>query len=274
MIRVGRVTAYNPPSGVVVSLKTSGQGPSVSVRMGRDYSDALRVRMRPLPTIGTWGLIFFPDGDIRSGVWGMAIEPGLLDALHYTGAVTDPYNDYDSHYSGYWFLRDGLGNFAEQHPDGSYFIAASGTALPTIYRHIVDSNQIQQKVAFTRSDRIPHPPSPYYYLFHHQTGTQISCDVSGNVSVSGNATATLSIAFNWGTLAINSSGVSINLPGSNTLNIDQAGGALNDAIVLVSKFLSKFNAHVHSDPQGGNTGVPTVALVATDVESTAVKISN
>ncbi len=62
------------------------------------------------------------------------------------------------------------------------------------------------------------------------------------------------------------------------------GGGTLEFAALASKIktvvddycVTKFNAHVHTDPQGGSTGVPTVLMVAkpvTDYQSSEVKLS-
>lgn len=279
---MARVTAHNPPWGLQVAFKSTGQGPTVPVTVLHDQADALRVRQRPLPVPGSWGLVAFPYGDVRNGVWLGAVYPSLIDALTTTDASgaaangTDPYIDYMSHFSGYWFMRDGMGNAAEQYPDGSYMLAASGTTLPTVYRHIVEDNK-QKQVALAQSDRIPSPPNPFNYLFHHQTGTEVSVDVSGNVVVSGSSVsgATLTLLFGGTSLSIDASGqVTLALPGSEMFNITQDGGSPSDALLLVSKFITAFNAHTHPDPQGGTTSPPSTPLAPSDVESTIIGISN
>lgn len=282
MSRIGRVTAYAPPSGVMVNFKTSGQTPSVYVRVGRDYSDGLRARLKPLPTIGSWGLVDFPDApmgqlDIRNGVWLCCIEPGLLNALHYTGAQTDPYNDYESHYSGHWWLRDGLGNYSEQYPDGSYFIAASGTVLPTIFRHIVTSGQAQQAVPFARGDRIPSPPSPFNFIFTHATGTQLGINSAGNIMVSGVAGTDFSLEFGNLTITISAAGaMTIALPGTEEFSITQGGASASDSLALVSKLIAWLSTHTHGGVASGSahTAVPDQSLTAATIESTALAISN
>ena len=77
------------------------------------------------------------------------------------------------------------------------------------------------------------------------------------------------------------SGGSIELDSSGNVEIQAAssisltnGGAAADALALVSKLVTAFNAHTHSDPQGGVTGSPTTPWTASTVESVLTKISN
>ncbi len=52
------------------------------------------------------------------------------------------------------------------------------------------------------------------------------------------------------------------------------GSAPNDALALVSKLVAAFNAHIHPDPQGGDTGVPTVQWTASTVESITTAVTD
>lgn len=278
LITQGQITAIDPPNGVMVLLKNVGQMGSYRCSILRDYADAVRVRQKPMPQLGTWGLVIFPSGDLRNGVWMGSYYPSLMDALTTTQASgfapTDPYLDYEATFPGEWWLLDGKGHYAKQWTDSSYFTAAPASGLPTVYRHTVENNK-QKTVKFTYAERIASPPaSGFLYDFHHKSGTDISVDPSGNVSVSGAPAANLTIKFGGATLTINASGLaSLALPGVQTFNITQGGGSPMDFLVLVSKFLTKFNAHVHPTG-GGNTGPPTVSLSAADVDSTIIKISN
>ena len=262
-----------------VVFKSTGQMLSAPVQVLYEYADALRVKQKPLPQVGTWGLVVFPYGDIRNGLWLGAYLPSAMDALTGTQAsgqaATDPFIDYEAHFSGDWRLLDGLGNLSKQFADGSFIIGASGTTLPTVYRHTVDANNAQETLAYTRGDRIPAPPSPFNFIFQHATGTKLEVNSSGAVSVSG--ISTLSIQFGGTTLTISAAGlVTLALTGSETLNITQGGGSASDFLALVSKLVSAFNGHTHSGVQSGGspTGTPTSPISASTISSTAINISN
>ena len=77
------------------------------------------------------------------------------------------------------------------------------------------------------------------------------------------------------------SGGKIELDSSGNVEIQAAssisltnGGAAADALALVSKLVTAFNAHTHSDPQGGVTGAPTTPWTASTIESVLTKVSN
>lgn len=244
-----RVSAHKPPFGMMVSFKTLGQGPSLYVQLGRKYADALRISQEPLPTIGTWGIVAFPNDDIRNGVWLCSYLPSFLDALHAPGGATEPFIDYDAHWSGHWNLLDGEGNYAVQFVDGSFITVASGTTLPTIYRHTVNSSNERERVPFTRGERIPNPPAPRPMHIEHSSGTKITIAADGTVT--------------------------IDLAGGKKLDITQAGAPAADHLTLVSKLLTAFNAHTHTGVTtgGGNSGPPTTLLTPANVQSDVVDIS-
>jgi hypothetical protein len=226
-LAIARVTAHDPPRRVQVVFGSTGQQPSFTVQMGLDYGNALSVRQKPLPGIGSWGLVAFPRGDYRNGIWLCTYMPNLMDAMTYAGQATDPFIDMEAHFSGYWRQLDGKGQEAKQWPDGSFFNAASGggsiLTLPTVYRHIVDNNQ-QKRVPYTRQDRIPNPPSPFGFAFVHQTGTLATIGPSGNALVSGAAGKTITLVANGATIQIDAAGnIAMTTPGTFTLH---AGGAV------------------------------------------------
>jgi phage baseplate assembly protein gpV len=251
------------------------------VKVLYDYADAVRVRQKPLPTIGSWGIVLFPYGDVRNGVWLGSYYPSQMDALTGSQAsgqgALDPFLDYETSFSGFWWLRDGQGNYAAQWPDGSWLTigeGTSGTTLPTVYRHTVVNNQ-QQVVPFTQAERVSNPPNAYNFTWEHKSGTTVAVDTSGNVTVSGAPGASLTFDFGTATLTVNASGnITLAVPSAEHVDFTQGGGAASDFLVLVSKFISAFNAHTHPDPQGGSTGTPTTPLSSGDVNSTLIGISN
>lgn len=249
ILAMAQVTALTKPGVLQVVMKVSGQGPTLTVRMGYEYADYCRVNQKALPQIGTWGLVAFPGGDVRSGIWLCSVYPSFLDNLTTTGpngqfAATDAFIDYRSHFSGHWDILTGSGMGATQWADGSTFTAGF-TGIPTIYRHTVDANQNQIAVAYPQSERVPSPPPTFPFQWTQaNTGTSITVDTSGNVTINVGAGAAVDFT---------------------------QGGAVSDAMTLVSKMVAKFNAHTHSDPQGGTTGTPTTPLVSGDISSAIVR---
>lgn len=274
-IGICQVVAQNPPFGVYVIFRSTGQGTQFPVRMMYDYADGLRVHQKPLPGIGTWGVVVIPNGDIRCAIWLGAYLPSQVDALTSDGSQTAAFIENRAHFSGDLEYLDGLGNYARQFADGSYIISASGQSLPTVYRHLVESNQ-QQAVAFTRADRIPNPPSVFYMHLHHQSGTDVLIDPSGNITVSGATGSQIEFVFGAATLKIDQNGhATLSLPGSETFDVTQGGAPASDFAALVSKIVTAWNAHTHSGVAAGgaNTGTPTSPISSTTINSVAVKLS-
>lgn len=284
------VVAQDPDGGgLIVSFK-SGQLPGFPIRMGYwGPADGQRVKHPAMPGRGTWGLAAFPGGDIRNGVWLCSIYANQVDAL--TAPVGDPFQEYDAHLSGYWRLLDGAGQEAVQWPDGSYLVIASGTILPTTFRHIVDQNQVRQRIAFTRADRIPSPPTAYQFTLNHQSGTNLNINGAGALSLSVTGAMTLTsigavlasglstctLQFGGTTVEIDATGnVIIKMASGATFQLTQGALSANDFLPLVSKLISAFNSHVHSGVTtgGGNTGAPTSNWASGTIGSAIAKISN
>lgn len=245
----GIVIGYNAidQDSVLVMFPNSGQIVGYPVKiLHHGPADMFRVKQAPLPMRGTWGLVAFPDGDIRNGIWLGAYYPSKQNAV--TSPPNDPTVEYDAHYSGDWRYLDGTGAAARQWADGSYFVAGNAGVLPTIYRQLVNTAQQVVRTVFSQSTRVPSPPAAFPFKFVHASGTSISVDVSGNAH--------------------------IDLAAGKTLQITQGGGSPTDFLTLVSKLVTAFNNHVHGDPQGGNTTVPTVPWTSSTVDSTAIGISN
>lgn len=186
-LTIGMVVAQNADDRTLsVVMRTTGQSP-VDVRFGAPgAADALRIKQPAMPGRGSWGLIAFPYGDERNGVWLITFYTSQVDAIHDDGTATAAFADYEATFSGFWRLLDGLGNLALQWPDGSYATVASGVGLPTIYRHTVNESQIQERVPFTFGQRVPNPPNnPFQFQYVQAgTGTTITVTTAGKVIVS------------------------------------------------------------------------------------------
>lgn len=201
-VSIGQVVSQDPfNGGLRVMLRTQGQGFPYSVQMPYfGQADGLRIRQNPLPMPGTWGIILFPYGDARNGVWLCSLLPSLVDAL--TGTVsgigptsptTDSYIDYYSHWSGYWNLLDSQGQLAVQFPDGSFFVVGSGATLPNVYRHTLDGNQNRNSVPFSLKDRVATSPVSGYSFVALVSGAVFlqtpAFQVSGSILSTGNMSA-------------------------------------------------------------------------------------
>jgi hypothetical protein len=181
----------------------SGQVVGHPVKMTYDQADGLRIRQKSLPGRGTWGVIVFPNGDQRNGVWIGAYNAILADAI--TSGPGDDFIEYFSHWSGYWDYLSESGDKTIAFPDGTTItITESGTAAST-YRHVVDQNHNQLRVPVAQTDRIPTPAPAKIITVTHASGTKVNVDAAGNVTttvvgdstinVTGNASMTVSGTF-------------------------------------------------------------------------------
>lgn len=271
-------------SAVYVQFK-SGQLPGAPIKMMyQGYADPLRVKQTPLPQRGTWGVVMFLNGDIRNGLWLGAFYPNQMTALTSPASGTDPAIDYEAHWSGYWRQMDGGGNMAMQWPDGSSLTVAAATGMPTVYRQVVNGQQKQVQAPFTMAQRVTTTPSAFVMDLNHSSGFRITVAANGDLAITGSASghgskATVSMAGT--TLVMNSPQISgdgwvtLDLIGGAKLEIQQASAGATDFLVLVSKFLTLFNNHVHSGIQAGgsNSGTPTVAATNANTKSNAINIS-
>ncbi len=292
-IQVAQVIGHAPEQHGLLVMLPSGQFITNPIRVLKSGPcDGLRIHQTALPGRGTWGLVLFPYDDDRNGVWIGAFEANLIDAI--TTTAGEPFTEYSAHWSGAWELMQDDGEWCKSFPDGTYVVVASGTIKPTTYRHIVNPDQTQSRVVFTDADRIPTPPSPWYYRIQHATGSYIEIDPSGNVSVispGGNVdvqaggTCTITVT---GATTINSTGnitatsqgnVDITATGTAAVTSSASASVTAPAITLgasgqtlqtivLGSFESIFNNHTHSDPQGGTTGVPSTPMGGSNLSST------
>lgn len=140
-------------------------------------ADGLRVSHKAMPGRGTEGLVVFPAGDNRNGIWICSLYVQQMDSLT---SDTDQFLEYESHWSGHLHLLDGQGNFTEAFADGSFLQIGAGTTPPATYRHTVDSQQKRQAVQVTQSERVTIPPPPFNVTLRHASGTTAAIDPSGN----------------------------------------------------------------------------------------------
>lgn len=277
LISVGIVTAHAPPLHAVnVTLRTSGQALGWPVRMlTHNSADGLRINQKPLPGIGTWGVIGFPHGDERNAVWMGSFHPSALDAITTQNDALDPFIDYESHFSGFWKMLDGAGNFSMQFPDGSAMIVGAGTDLPELFRHTVDASGAQVQIPFTHAERVPNKPTPFNFQLTTAKGTVFGVDPDGNVTVTGATGAGCTLSFGGASLNISSTGV-VTLNTESVFNIELAGAGATDALALVSKLVTWLAAHTHGGvtPGSGASGQPVQPITAATIQSVVAKISN
>ncbi len=220
-------------------------------------ADALRIKQPPMPSRGTIGVVLFLNNDIRNGVWLGSLPGGIYDAL--SSPADSPFLDYESHWSGFWRSLDASGNTTTTWPDGSQAIVGSAFA-PT--KHIQDASTGQRvSVARTASD-YPAPPAPLPMAINHKSGSKVTISSAGAVEVSAVAGQTITLTSNSATIQIDSSGnVLLTSPATikATAPTIQLGNGGTLQALLTEAALVWMEGHVHSDPQGGTTGVPTTS---------------
>ena len=303
LLDTGMVIGHDPDRYGVYVLLRSGQSPASPVLVGIDGpADALRVSEDELPTRGTWGLIAFPHNDPRNGIWLKSLYSQNQDAI--TNAAGDPFLHYKAEWSGYWEHRDSAGNESRVFPDGTAITCSASGAVPTTYRHIVDGTNTRQRVPFTQAERVANPPAPFIVNMAHASGTQVQVDGAGNVNVTGNAQAVLTLTFGGTTLVINASGDVTVTAGSTTFTITKSGaisldagsnpvdltastvamavqaaisiaasgGATSDSLALVSKLISWLSNHTHTGVNG-TTSTPNQSLSTGDIAATTLNVS-
>jgi phage baseplate assembly protein gpV len=251
MISNARVIAVDVPERRLTVTLPSGQ--LVSVRMGiHGPADGLRVSHPAMPGRGTEGVVLFPAGDNRNGIWICSIYAQQMDALTTT---TDQFLEYNSHWSGHYHLLDGQGNFTESFADGSFLQIGTTTAPPVTYRNVVNSQQQRTAVPVTAAQRVPNPPKPFNLTLRHATGTVVSIDPSGNPSITGAAGTAMTFTFGSTKMVIDANGVHITGELDATGNIT-AGQGTGDQVDMQN------HDHLVEHVEGGTGTITTTKPVA------------
>jgi hypothetical protein len=243
-----QVVSVDADRGCVYVMLPSGEIPgSFPARMlHHGYADAVRINQAPLPVKGTDGIVLLLYGSTHNAVWMGSLNLQGQDARTHP---TDPDAVYDAHHSGAYDLMDGDGNWTKSFPDGTSITVAATAAPLAATRHTVDQTQTRTSTPYTAAQRRPVAASARHIVVQTGGGTTVHITPAG--------------------------GVSVNLPAGQTLEFTQAGAAAADALVLVSKFLTRFNAHTHQNSGGSGTGgPPTTTLAAADVKTAVVQVSS
>jgi hypothetical protein len=233
------------PWGVYV-LHPSIQATGILVRpLLNGSADALRVSQKALPTEGTWGVVLWPYGDSRNGVWLGSLYTQGNDALLPTSADVD----YEAHPSGAYTLLDQNGNFTFSFPDGSALQVGATGGAPELTRHVVNAAQFQVPIAYPNTTRAAAAPTPFPAQYTSASGTSLTIDVAGNVDIKLNPGAKLNIT---------------------------DGGSPSLLLSLVEPLVTWLLNHTHGGVQtgGGASGVPSQALTDADIASTLIGIQS
>ena len=208
------------PWGVYV-LHPTIQATGVLVQMGLSGSaDALRVSQKALPTEGTWGLVAWPHGDSRNGIWICSLFTQGNSALLTSSADVD----YEAHPSGAWSLLDQNGQATLSLPDGSFITFGNGGNKPELTRQVVNSAQQTVTQSYPDSTRQAGTPSPFPFTFSLASGANIKVDTSANIILTTIGTLTANVTGNVEVTTQNNvtitvgSGMMATINGNTTIN--------------------------------------------------------
>ena len=107
-------------------------------------------------------------------------------------------------------------------------------------------------------------------ILKHKSGTYLKFHDSGEMEVFAQTNVQVSTAGGISADLLSTGSIEINLPSGQTFSVN--GSA--DALALVSSLVSAFNAHTHTDPQGGVTGTPVTQWSASTIESAIMKVGS
>ena len=303
LIQPAMVTGYDSVNhGVYVSLPSSQQIGVPAKVLINGPCDSSRVEQNPLPIMGTWGLVVVLGGDTKSAVWLGSFAQSSVNAFTYSNPPTDEdgQTKYMSHASGAFEILDYFGNYFYESPDGTKFALNKTGTGPTIYRNSVDEsgNQVAIQVPNTMVDyRNPNPPSPFYVVLDHPSGSSLSITPSGLVTIEAGNPAQPSITMTPSGVITIQTGSSqsagagpkiildptagtvqiLGQKGNGQINMDSAGNItiisaaqinieadggdifLNTATHLesVDTIVNTFNGHTHSGVQTGSGNTGT-----------------
>lgn len=194
-LSIARVSGYDPANHAVYVTLPSMQQLSESAKvLINGPADATRIEQTPLPVIGTWGLIAFPFGDVRSIIWIGSFYQSLVNAVNSDNTPESGQMRYMSHASGAYSVLDYDGNYYYYSPDGTQLILNAGGDAPVTRRHNVDEHINQNEIVIGNSFRNPQPPSPFTASIVHPSGAAITIQSNGDIVIqqaNGTTTTTL-----------------------------------------------------------------------------------
>lgn len=210
--------------------------PALSGILNGSSSNALKVHVMEhragpyhgdidLPRKGDWGLVVFPHGSDLHPVW-----LGSLYQDFNSIATANEQEKISHHDSGIWTKTDASGNYEFAYPDGSYLRIGSGTALSSRTRQR-RQGKARESIAYA----VPAKSAPTVY-FKHSSGTTITIDPTGNLTLDGSAEVTVKSS---------QTGPHVHIGGTVSEDFMAKLGGL-------AKVVAAFNAHTHGGISRGN----------------------
>ena len=259
-VAITQVTGRSAQPWGVYVIYPSIQASGVLVSAGLNGSaDALRVSQKALPTEGTWGIVVWPYGDSRGGVWICSVYTQGYSAIVNTNADID----YEAHPSGAWDYLDQNGNYTFALPDGSFVQFGNGGAKPELTRQVVDSTQHIVTIPYPDSTRQATAPPPFPMTLSLASGTAVFVDAAGNVTmqIAGNATIQVEGTTNItsvGNATIQVDGATnITSVGNATIQVDGATNITSAGTVAVTTPTMILNGDLQVNGNIGLTGTIT-----------------
>lgn len=262
------------PSLTTLAFRGEQGGLKVSVMSRRAGNFVGEVN---LPRVGDWGVVAFVQGSHALPVW--------LGSIYqtYAGlAVADAQERIDHHDSGVYSRITKDGDMEWSHPSGTYVRVGASTALSarTRRKKVEDASEAE-RVAYD----IPEKPVPQIHV-EHPSGTTITIDTDGNISIVGAQHVDAEVAGNinaqvggnvtaevignvsavvGGNVAVNATGNIVAvaaqlmaLYGQVMTNIGAESG--QDFVALLqalTEIKSTFDAHIHPGGAPPTTQMPT-----------------
>jgi hypothetical protein len=205
---------------VVVLGFGGGQGPVLSVKVAsHGPRDGVRGDFPELPQPGNIGIVAFPHGDMRNGVWLGSFESTLNDAS--PNAANGLPNRYQAHYAGGWHYVGPDGTTAAQLADGTQVLAGASMPVPT--RHTLDGTQVRKVTPYTAAERNPSPPGAFPLSIAHPSGARLALTGSGAGTVTIPSGQGLTLSCGGATVVLDGSG-DATVTTSGTLTLKGPGG--------------------------------------------------
>lgn len=245
-----QVISTNPDlySVNVYLASQAGEGPVSPVRvLVTGACDGVRINQTSLPQPGTLGVVAALDNDARTLVWLGALPLNANDAI--TVLPGQSAVEYLAHWSGYYSILDQGGNLTQEFPDGTTFQVGPTANTPT--KHVVNGTTgLRELISVAQSDRVASVPSAFPCSYTHPTGTKISVDISGNVTIYGASNITVSGQTN---ILVESTTINVN----GTTSVDITAPAINigasgatEYYLMDQRTITVYNEHTHPTPSG------------------------